>query len=101
MHLRKYLENQIQEALVYKWIESQKAGKDLGETAVREWITKYSSTYRTEYNMLLNEMICKIFIKANDPNISLESVEKIIKLFTEEWAVENAKSNKNKHINEL
>jgi hypothetical protein len=27
-----------QEALRYKWIESEKAGKDLGEAALRQWV---------------------------------------------------------------
>ncbi len=29
----------------YKWIESEKAGRDLGETAVRQWIRAYWWTY--------------------------------------------------------
>lgn len=30
-----------QEALQFKWIESQKAGHDLGETAIRTWIGEH------------------------------------------------------------
>ena len=29
-----------QEALRYKWIESEKAGRDLGEAALRRWWAK-------------------------------------------------------------
>lgn len=29
------------EALVYKWIESEKAGKDLGEDAIRRWVKEH------------------------------------------------------------
>ncbi|HMP03709.1 MAG TPA: hypothetical protein PKD86_02125 [Gemmatales bacterium] len=29
------------EALVYKWIESEKAGHDLGEAAVKEWVRNH------------------------------------------------------------
>src|SRR5262245_56545059 len=29
------------EADVYKWIASQQAGKDLGEAAVRQWVTQH------------------------------------------------------------
>jgi hypothetical protein len=30
-----------QEALRYKWIESEKAGHDLGETAIRRWVQNH------------------------------------------------------------
>src|SRR5437660_4572727 len=30
-----------QEALRYKWIESEKAGRDLGEAAIRRWVKAY------------------------------------------------------------
>jgi len=30
-----------QEALKYKWIESEKAGKDLGEDAIRRWVKQH------------------------------------------------------------
>src|SRR2546428_12525736 len=30
-----------QEALKYKWIESEKAGCDLGEEAIRRWVKKH------------------------------------------------------------
>jgi hypothetical protein len=31
----------IVEALRYKWIESEKAGRDLGETAIRTWVRQH------------------------------------------------------------
>jgi predicted outer membrane lipoprotein len=31
----------IVEALRYKWIESEKAGRDLGETAIRSWVRQH------------------------------------------------------------
>jgi hypothetical protein len=30
-----------QEALRYKWIESEKAGRDLGESAIRRWVQQH------------------------------------------------------------
>ena len=30
-----------QEALRYKWIESEKAGRDLGESAIRRWVQNH------------------------------------------------------------
>jgi len=34
-----------QEAAVYKWIESEKAGRDLGETAIRRWVQQHWCGY--------------------------------------------------------
>jgi hypothetical protein len=34
-----------QEALRYKWIESEMAGHDLGETAIRRWVQNHWSGY--------------------------------------------------------
>lgn len=31
----------LEEALKYKWIESQKQGRDLGESALKEWFRKH------------------------------------------------------------
>src|SRR5262245_4615000 len=35
-----YVEGE-QEALRYKWIESEKAGRDLGEAALRRWVKEH------------------------------------------------------------
>ena len=35
-----YIESE-QEALRYKWIESEKAGHDLGEAAIRKWVKEH------------------------------------------------------------
>jgi hypothetical protein len=35
-----YVESE-QEALRYKWIESEKAGRDLGEVAIRRWVQQH------------------------------------------------------------
>src|SRR6202521_3178710 len=31
----------VQEALRYKWIMSEKAGRDLGDSAIRRWVTEH------------------------------------------------------------
>ena len=33
----------------HKWIESEKAGKDLGEPAFLDWILKYAAIFRKEW----------------------------------------------------
>src|SRR4051794_31103790 len=35
-----YVESE-REALEYKWIESEKAGRDLGEKAIQSWVQKH------------------------------------------------------------
>ncbi len=34
---------------VHKWIESERAGHDLGELAEQDWIKKYAKQFREEY----------------------------------------------------
>ena len=41
MDPEKLIEKQIEEISKHKWIESEKAGYDRGEEAVKEWIKKY------------------------------------------------------------
>jgi len=43
---KRYLQDQMREALKYKWTESEKAGKDLGEAAILDWISKYAKRFR-------------------------------------------------------
>lgn len=38
--------NQMEEILKYKWIESEKAGHDLGSKAIGDWIDKYAVKWR-------------------------------------------------------
>ena len=45
-----YMKAQVHEIDVHKWIESEKAGHDLGDQAAKEWIEKYAETFRKEWN---------------------------------------------------
>lgn len=48
--LKKYNFEQIKEILKYKWIESEKANRDIGENeAAIEWIEKYSAAFREHW----------------------------------------------------
>ncbi len=40
---------QIEEIMKYKWIESEKAGYDLGKAAVHDWIKKHAGAWRREW----------------------------------------------------
>ena len=43
---KKFMEYQCEEMKKYKWIESQKAGYDLGYEATRDWVMKYAPAFR-------------------------------------------------------
>jgi hypothetical protein len=45
MFLR-FLKDEAEEMEKYKWIESEKVGRDLGNVAILDWIKKYAASYR-------------------------------------------------------
>lgn len=45
-----FLQQEIHEMEVHKWIESEKACRDLGDEALQDWIVKYAAKYRQEWN---------------------------------------------------
>lgn len=49
MDLKEYLEFQTREIERHKWIESEKAGKDLGMEAAIDWILKYADLFSDGY----------------------------------------------------
>lgn len=51
----KALSKALDEADKYKWIESQKAGRDLGEAAVVEWFRRYWFQYYEKMKQSLDE----------------------------------------------
>lgn len=46
---RDYLSCQREEILKHKWIESEKASRDLGSEAVFDWITRFAAQWRAIY----------------------------------------------------
>jgi len=44
--LRHDLEEQRREIMKHKWIESEKAGNDLGKKAAIDWISRYAEKWR-------------------------------------------------------
>ncbi len=46
--LREEMAQQRQEILRHKWIESEKAGRDLGNDAVRDWLSRFAASWRAE-----------------------------------------------------
>jgi hypothetical protein len=45
MDIKEYLKIQSREIERHKWIESEKAGKDLGMDAAIDWILKYAAVF--------------------------------------------------------
>lgn len=114
MDLKHYLIHQKEEMEKYKWIESQKAGKDLGENALREWVDKYGKKYReaynTEYKILVEKVAneCKKELKDKLPGVSDEIwnffMKTVIDKFTEQWTKDLIKEEsgiRRKHLEEI
>jgi len=49
MDVKSYLEIQSREIERHKWIESEKAGKDLGMDAAIDWILKYADLFSDQF----------------------------------------------------
>ena len=45
-----FMQSQIHEIEISKWLASEKAGHDLGNDYVMEWIKLYSKEYREQWN---------------------------------------------------
>jgi hypothetical protein len=46
---KRFMKKQLEEIKKYKWIESEKAGKDLGNDCCIEWVTRFAKKFRDEY----------------------------------------------------
>lgn len=49
MDIKEYLKLQALEIERHKWIESEKAGKDLGMDAAIDWILKYADMFSDDF----------------------------------------------------
>jgi hypothetical protein len=114
MDLKRFLINQKLEIEKFKWIESQKANRDLGEFAVTEWVAKNAAQYRKEYNEVYDALLkattdeCKKKLAAKFPTVSDEIwahfIKTVIDSFTREWTKEiccTNDKNKKKHLEEI
>lgn len=46
METKELINIQLSEMSKHKWIESEKAGYDLGEQAMLDWVEKYSDSFK-------------------------------------------------------
>ena len=44
-----FMSAQVKEIERHKWIESEKVGHDLGDSAVRDWISKHAKEFREKF----------------------------------------------------
>jgi hypothetical protein len=110
MDQKKICQNQVEEMKRHRWIESQKAGRDVGREAFEDWIKKHAEKYRKEYNETYEEMINRVTksveesVKVKFHKFSSEEMKEITKIivdkFTELWTIDLA-NNSNKHIEEI
>ena len=47
--MKKFMEDQIEEIQIHKWIESEKAGHDLGSEAVKDFIKNHAAQFREDW----------------------------------------------------
>jgi len=45
-----YLNAQMDEIKKHRWIESEKAGEDLGQSAILDWVNKYLDSFNRKWN---------------------------------------------------
>lgn len=55
-----FLRDQLEEMKKYKWIESEKAGRDLGDAAIIDWIHLYAAEFRRIWESIHGRVIEEI-----------------------------------------
>ena len=57
MKFNEYVALECQEMLRHKWIESEKAGRDMGQEALLDWVDRHASGFRRYVTDVLHEAI--------------------------------------------
>ena len=57
MDVKTYLEIQSREIERHKWIESEKAGKDLGMDAAIDWILRYADLFSDQFGQEIRTQV--------------------------------------------
>lgn len=105
MNLKVFLMNQKNEIEKFKWIESQKHNKDLGEEAITTWIKNNSVNYRKSYEKIYNNFIKTIYYNVKDKITGLNEsdIRIIVDEITNQWTKELilADEETKKHLEEF
>lgn len=51
-NFKDFMQAQVHEIEVFKWIESEKVGRDLGQEAITGWIKTYARTFRESWESI-------------------------------------------------
>ena len=105
MNLKVFLLHQKEEIEKYKWIESQKKNRDLGEEAITEWIKNNSVNYRKSYEKIYSKFIKIIYERIKDqiPCLKETDIKIILDEITNHWTKELilADEDAKKHLEEF
>jgi len=52
-----FLIDEVEEMKKHAWIESEKAGHDVGAEAMRDWVTKYAAQFREDWEKAHGKVI--------------------------------------------
>lgn len=61
-----FMKHQIKAIEIYKWVESEKAGRDLGEKAIKDWICNFAEQFRKRYEKISSVIVEDIFSEVKD-----------------------------------
>ena len=116
MDLKRYMANQLAEALKYKWCKGEEIHCDPGEAAITEWITQHAAEYRQEYEQCFKALTMRVIDSINNrmDTIAPECnhcmdkdkifnvlIQEIIDEFTRQWVLEMAKPDHDRHVEEI
>ena len=113
MDMKRLCQNQVQEALVHKWLKGQALGYDPGEAAIHEWIATHAKEYREQYNKTYKCLLQQVQRDSQstlaallgpdvDKTTSLQIITCICDSFTKLWVKEMAVDmRQNPHLDEI
>lgn len=83
-HQKKYIDEAKSKILEHKWLESEKAGRDLGQDAIIDWVKKYAKVHRKEFiDKHLGKAEEALEKLKQNPNIPKEIIETLEAIYDE------------------
>lgn len=111
MDMKTFCYRQVEEAKKYKWIQSQKAGKELGNEAITEWVSKFAAKFRKEYNDIYAAMVQHVTaetikeLEKKGIKYDEKMVQTIVNIsickFTEKWTTDISDEKHDIHLDML
>lgn len=63
---QEFMKHQIKAIEIYKWVESEKARRDLGNEAIKTWIGHFAEQFRKRYERISGSIVEEIFSEVKD-----------------------------------